>query len=111
VTAGSELTYAIHVNNYGPEAAENVVLIDTLPDEVTFVSASAEQGSCNETNNVVTCSLGTMPNSTDTTVFIVVIVNPSSNGVITNTASVNTNAQDQNPANNKDSENTIVLSP
>jgi uncharacterized repeat protein (TIGR01451 family) len=40
VTVGDNLTYTITVTNNGPDAAANVVVTDTLPSGVTFVSAS-----------------------------------------------------------------------
>jgi uncharacterized repeat protein (TIGR01451 family) len=40
VVAGTEATYTLTVSNGGPSAAENVVVTDTLPEGVTFVSAS-----------------------------------------------------------------------
>jgi uncharacterized repeat protein (TIGR01451 family) len=41
VYAGTNLTYTITVTNLGPAAAQNVVVFDTLPAGVTFVSASS----------------------------------------------------------------------
>ena len=41
VAAGSSITYTVSVNNLGPVAATNLVVTDTLPAGVTFVSASS----------------------------------------------------------------------
>ncbi|MCI0395541.1 MAG: FG-GAP-like repeat-containing protein, partial [Chloroflexi bacterium] len=109
VVAGSGLTYAMHVYNDGPAPAENVVMIDTLPAGVTFVSATPDQGSCNYSNGLVSCELGTAPVGADLVVLIVVTVNSSTSGTITNTVTVSTTSPEQNMVNNTDSENTIVL--
>src|SRR5918992_2963363 len=46
VSVGSEFTYSISVTNNGTDAATNVEVVDTLPSEVDFVSATPSQGSC-----------------------------------------------------------------
>jgi len=38
--AGGNITYSIKVNNLGPSTAQNLVLTDTLPANVSFVSAT-----------------------------------------------------------------------
>lgn len=43
---GGALTYSLQVANAGPTPATGVVLTDTLPTTVAFVSATAAQGSC-----------------------------------------------------------------
>ena len=40
VTPGEPMTYSLTVTNDGPSDAENVVVTDTLPAEVTFDSAA-----------------------------------------------------------------------
>ncbi len=67
VVAGTEFNYLIEVENDGPSAAENVVLVDTLPAGVTVVNITAPgPGSCATvqgtigSNQKVTCDLGTI---------------------------------------------------
>ncbi len=55
VTVGNNLTYTVTITNNGPGGATGVVLTDTLPVGVTFVSATPSQGSCGEASGVVTC--------------------------------------------------------
>jgi uncharacterized repeat protein (TIGR01451 family) len=64
VYAGNYLTSQITVTNLSPSGATNVVLIDTLPAAVDFVSASASQGTIN-TNvaGFVTFNLGSFTNA------------------------------------------------
>ena len=45
VSAGDPLTYTITITNLGPSSASQVLVTDTLPAQVTFISASASQGS------------------------------------------------------------------
>lgn len=107
VTVGSELTYTLAVANGGPDAGTSVSLTDTLPSQVTFVSASPAQGSCTGTSTV-TCDLGTLTSGQNTTVTIV--VRPSTIGAITNTASVAGTEADPNSANNAATVDTTVAS-
>ena len=50
-TLSNTLTYSISVTNYGPSAATNVIITDTLPAGVAFVSNSF--GSCTGGTNGV----------------------------------------------------------
>ncbi len=93
-----ELNYTIVLTNNGPTTATNVVVLDTLPGGVTFVSANASQGSCGEAGGVVSCTLGALGNNSLATVDIVVI--PTMVGVITNTATVTADQPDFLAANN-----------
>ena len=58
-TVGNNLTYAITVANIGPsnDVATGVTVTDTLPGNVTYVSATPSQGTCTGTSTV-TCNLG-----------------------------------------------------
>jgi uncharacterized repeat protein (TIGR01451 family) len=105
VTVGDNLTYTITVTNNGPDAAANVVVTDTLPSGVTFVSASP---GCVHAAGVVTCNLGNIPAGSSVTITIVVTV--TAPGTISNTATVTSDTLDPNTANNSDAEPTEVQS-
>jgi uncharacterized repeat protein (TIGR01451 family)/CSLREA domain-containing protein len=105
VTVGDNLTYTITVTNNGPDAATNVVVTDTLPSGVTFVSASP---GCVHAAGVVTCNLGTIAVGDSVTITIVVTV--TAPGTISNTATVTSDTLDPNTANNSDAEPTEVQS-
>jgi uncharacterized repeat protein (TIGR01451 family) len=105
VTVGDNLTYTITVINLGPDAATNVVVTDTLPSGVTFVSASS---GCVHSAGVVTCNLGDIPAGGSVTITIVVTV--TAPGTISNTATVTSDTLDPNTANNSDAEPTEVQS-
>jgi uncharacterized repeat protein (TIGR01451 family) len=102
---GRNLTYTVTVTNNGPDPAEEVVMTDTLPGSVTFVSATPSVGSCAGTAPV-TCLLGTMANGAVVTIDIV--VKPTQVGSITNTASVTSTTTDPNLSNNTAIETTTV---
>jgi|GEM_PF-1749578 len=105
VTVGDNLTYTITVTNRGPDPATKVVVTDTLPSGVTFVSASPW---CVHSAGVVTCNLGTIPAGDSVTITIV--VTPTAPGTISNTATVTSDTLDPNTANNSDTEPTEVQS-
>jgi len=88
------LDYTIKIDNDGPSAAANTTFEDTLPDAVTFVSASATlNGSPFDANlqhvgGVVTANLGTLNNGDVVIVTIVATVNSNASGTLINTATV-----------------------
>ena len=57
VAAGGALSYTLTVTNSGPSDASNVVITETLPSGVTFVSST---GCAEDPAGVPTCSLGTL---------------------------------------------------
>ena len=85
--AGQNVTYVVAAKNtpgLNLSAAANVTITDTLPLDVTFISATPASGSCSATptagtttgpaaaNRTVTCNLGTVNNGGQQTVQIVV---------------------------------------
>src|SRR5204862_7096705 len=73
VLVGESLTFILTVINNGPNAATGVALTETLPTEVTFVSANASQGACAAASSTVTCSLGQLNNGANVKVTLVVL--------------------------------------
>lgn len=114
VAVGSTLTYAIQVQNLGPDAATGVAVTDQLPKGVDFVSASASSGQCARKGRKVTCELGgigapTVDYSGSPTVTLSVI--PREAGTIVNTASVKGDQKDPAAANDKATATTVVVGP
>ena len=101
---GDTFTYTLTVENLGTDDATNVVLVDTLPASVTFVSATAP---CTQAGGVVTCNLGTLANGA-TAVVEIVVTAPSVAGTITNDATVTADEFDPDLANNDASADTLV---
>ena len=93
VILGADLTFTLTVTNRGPSDATGVILTDTLPAGVGFVSAEPGPPICNESVGTVTCTLGGIPAGSSVTVTIVVVA-PSSQGQLTNTVSVTGNETD-----------------
>jgi CSLREA domain-containing protein/uncharacterized repeat protein (TIGR01451 family) len=100
VQPGGTLSYTVKVSNAGPNRAFNVTLTDKLPDGVTY--GSAVGATCTESNQIVTCSLGTLLNSASTTVTLNVTIAPTIFGTLTNTISVTSTTTDLITANNTD---------
>ena len=105
VLLGSDLTYTLTVNNNGPSEATGVTLTDTLPADVSFLSASA---SCVEAGGTVTCAIGRIASGDSATVSIA--VSPTTLSTITNTARVTSNHGDPNTGDNTATVTTSVNS-
>lgn len=109
VVIGSNLTYTLTVTNAGPNNALNVVVSDSLPAGISYVSGAASQGTVNQSSGTVTASLGTVLPGTTATVTI--NATPTSAGVVTNAATVVTASSDGNSANNTAVAITTVVNP
>jgi uncharacterized repeat protein (TIGR01451 family) len=59
VVANSVLTYSVSVNNAGPDAGNDTTLVDTLPPDVIFMSAS-DGGTYDAQTGAVTWHVGTV---------------------------------------------------
>jgi uncharacterized repeat protein (TIGR01451 family) len=108
VVKGSNFTYTIQVTN--PDAtndATEVSVVDTLPAQVDFVSATASSGTCQRQATTVTCNLGTVLHGTTATVTIT--VKAARDGTASNVATVTTSVVDANTANNQDTETTAIV--
>jgi uncharacterized repeat protein (TIGR01451 family) len=114
VKQGDKLTYTLTVQNFGPGAAANVVVNDTLSSGTTFVSANANKGGFTTPpvgqSGTVTWNLGNMLNGDQEAAQITVTVIMRGKGTITNTASVSSTTSDPNTANNSASLTTSVAS-
>jgi len=89
VTVGDLLIYTLNIQNRGPLAASDILVSDNLPASLDFILASASQGSCTGTVNIL-CHLGTLANGASATVFLVTV--PTSVGVVHNVAMVRSTA-------------------
>ncbi len=98
-------TYTLAVTNNGPALATNVTVTDTLPTQVSYVSAAATQGTCSQAGGTVTCHLGTMLSGATATVTIT--VSAVTRGQVTNTATVSATQPD--PVTNNNSSSVIIL--
>jgi len=103
--AGAPLSYRITATNNGPATATNVIVTDTLPAGVAFVSAAATQGNCNG-SGPVNCNLGNL--AVGSSAVVTIVVTPSTPGQIINTASVTANESDFDSTNNTASTTTVI---
>ncbi|MGB7926242.1 MAG: hypothetical protein WCF57_23580, partial [Pyrinomonadaceae bacterium] len=100
VRVGQNLTYTVRIKNRGRTTGTGIVMTDTLPASMTFVSATPSKGSCSRAGAVVTCNLGTMVGDSEATVNI--LVRPQTPGSFRNTATVTSKEGDNNPTSNSD---------
>jgi uncharacterized repeat protein (TIGR01451 family) len=105
-TMGQNGTYTVVVTNTGPDAAEDVVVSDTLPSGVTFVSASP--GGV-DSNGVVVFPVGTLLGGSSSTMTVTVLANVS--GVITNSAVATTPTPESDAGSGAAINVTTVISP
>lgn len=107
VTLGENIVYTLYVTNNSPRPVDNVVLTDTLPDNVTVKWVSPE---CSVYGNTVTCNLGTLAGSGH--VVVTIKVTPNSAGTVTNTANLTSSEGIKgNPGNNSATAWTSVVEP
>ena len=99
VTLGGEITYELTVANNGPDAASSVVMTNTLPEGLTFVSATPDQGTAAHDAGIITCELGPIGASGEVSVVIVVQAPESIDDLILE-ASVNAAQTDTDETNN-----------
>lgn len=106
VYAGELLTYTATAANAGPAGTGAVLVTDTLPAGVTFVSASA---GCSHAAGVVTCSQAWLDPGGSAVFSIVVRADAHTPGPIVNTVTVSAPAQDPNLANNAATASTVKM--
>lgn len=105
VMVNNQLTYTVSIVNNGPDTASGVVVTDTLPDGVFFVSSTTSQGTC-QVGGPIICQLGDLPPDAGATLTI--IAAPSATGTFTNRAIVESSTSDSNLNNNSALEETKV---
>jgi uncharacterized repeat protein (TIGR01451 family) len=115
VDQGTILAYTLIVTNGGPAVAQNVVVNDTLPGEVTYSSSLTTMGTCTYTaaTTTVSCTLGNLSvGSTATITINVTAVTFSSTAYSFNTATANSSiTSDPNPANNTSTSQSTIQAP
>jgi uncharacterized repeat protein (TIGR01451 family) len=109
VLVGDQLTYSATVADAGPMRAPDATLRETLPAGVSFVSATASQGSCAQAEGVVTCGLGAIAKGANATATVV--VTPTQAGALAASAAVSGTRQDPTQSNDSASAQTTVQAP
>ena len=116
VAPGATFSYTLEVTNAGPDLASNVVVVDRLPQRLTFVSASSTQGTCTtQGERKVTCLLNDLGTGAaydePVTVTIQVRAPDKEAKKITNTATVSSDTPDPRANNDSDTETTAIVAP
>lgn len=105
ILPGATLVYQLSVANLGPSPASDVTVVDTLPAQATFQSASP---GCTHVNGKVTCDAGAMLAQTSRVFEISVTVNQTA-GNLLNTAGVTALEGDPDLRNNTISQSTLIV--
>ncbi len=100
VAAGGTLVYTLEILNQSNSVATRVKLDDSLPPEVTLVSAIPSKGFCSSDGTVLHCDVGKLSAGGKVTIQLVVRVAADSQGTITNTAAVRGGEEDPDLSNN-----------
>lgn len=101
VVPGQTLTYTVKVSNLGPSDAQGVILADNVPDTLTDVVYSTDDGSTFLPWNG-SAVLGMIPAGISMSVLIRGTVRSNAAGSIANTAIVSADTPDPSPDNNTD---------
>ena len=105
---GQTFNYNVSVRNLGTDPSENVVLTDTIPEDVTLGTITTSQGSCQVSGNQVTCSLGSVGGSAQ--VNLTVPVTPTATGTITSAVTAAGSSNDSDSDDNSAVSTVIVVS-
>uniref|UniRef100_UPI0006D0CC51 DUF11 domain-containing protein n=1 Tax=Clostridium sp. NkU-1 TaxID=1095009 RepID=UPI0006D0CC51 len=107
---GELLNYTIVVNNFGPNAADNVLLMDSVPSSILNPEYSIDGGVIfNPWPGFL--NLGTLPAGAERIIVIRGTISTTAAGIIINTATVSSSTPDPNPENNTSTSETPILTP
>ena len=111
MTSGQELAYTITVANSGPDPATAVRVVDTLAPRLDFISAIPSQGTCERPATRRDRLRRSGRSQSGATATIVIRVTPTRAGRVRNKATVTSRETDPQPANNTETESTLVVDP
>jgi uncharacterized repeat protein (TIGR01451 family) len=107
VAAGYHLTYNLIATNSGPDSATNVIVTETLPPNVTFISSTPAPSS--QAGVQLTFNLGSVPSGSSVPIEIEVGVPSTTTGTISATGGVTSDIDDLNSKDNSATVTTTVL--
>lgn len=109
VVAGGNVTWTIGVTNAGPNDSHNIIVTDTLPTNMTYVSSSGTNWSCSNTGQTVTCHKLLLANGASAPdISIVGRVTGAVTGTLTNTVTATASTSDPNPNNTVTADVTVT---
>jgi len=91
LVVADEILYTLQVTNTGTYTAHNVVVTDELPEGVTYVDASGDKGTVEESNGTVTWTIPELASQSDNVATLLITVtldNGTEGQTILNTGSV-----------------------
>ena len=99
--AGSDLAYELTIVNKTTLSLTNVVVTDSLPDEASLVSILSDYDyDCDKEDHLVICNLGDVAGHETATVTINILIDPTMEGRMINTAVIHADTPDQHPQDN-----------
>jgi uncharacterized repeat protein (TIGR01451 family) len=107
VPTGYNLTYTLTITNFGPATAPGVIVVDTLPPTVSFVSAWPSTNYTVVGRVVTFLNLGNLGSGQPATATIV--VKPTAADTLINSATCSSGVTDPLKANNFASVKTVVI--
>ena len=106
IAARQPFSYTLTVFNNSEQNATNVKIVDDLPKGLILKSINASNWTCNNTTPVM-CNIVSLQ-ANETSSIVINVLAPAITGLITNTAQVTGNEQDDNSANNSSQANVNV---
>lgn len=101
VAPGSSIVYDFTVtNNDTSITATNLVLTDALPAGTGYSSSNGAGGNCTNSSGTVTCTLASLGPNKAVWQPSITVTAPNARTVVSNTAAVSADQQDQNQSNN-----------
>jgi uncharacterized repeat protein (TIGR01451 family) len=104
-TTGEAITYTATIQNQGPNAAQGIDFVSSLPDSVILNSVTPSAGTCGS-GSEVSCDLGSLNSGASATVSF--NITPTTSGSIESTASVSSVSYDPTGSNNQASASVVV---
>ncbi len=105
-SVGEIFTYNLAVTNIGNASATQVHLVCTLSSNATFFSATLPQGTFTQSNNVVSCDIGSVSGGAGFVIKVAVF--GQSAGTTSNSATISTVDTELSLANNSAAQNVTV---
>jgi uncharacterized repeat protein (TIGR01451 family) len=99
-TPDEPITLNLTVTNHGPHSAENILVINTLPDGAAYISTSRDEWTCEEENGMVYCEFTSLAGG-DTSVLELNFSLEGTPNELSNLAEVCSEVTDSVPENNQ----------
>jgi len=106
---GNPLTYTLGYQVVGTTIAANVIITDTLPSGITFVSASPPPTSAS--GQTLVWNLGSVSPGTIGSITLQTTVTPSAANTVTNSVQISTTTDGDDPTNNTATVTTTIQRP